>query len=95
MQPSEYAEQFGDIRESIESLIDKLSDPEYYTKYGAGEYSRDIAVALELGQKEVDLYTEIIDEIGADMTGFNEFSKRFDEAYARGEAWTMLTKATK
>ena len=78
-QQNEYKERAEQIREGVDALLEKLNDPNYKKV----NFTRDIASALELGQLEVDLYTDAIDFIGSDLKGFNEYSKKFDEVMKR------------
>jgi hypothetical protein len=81
MQPSDYAGQFGDISEGLADLCEKMQQPDYCEKTPYSDFIRDVSIALELGQKEVDLFSEMIDDIGSDMQYFNDFCKRYDEQH--------------
>ncbi len=85
MQPSEYAEKLKDISAALAELCEKVCQPDYCEKTPHTEFMRDVSIALELGQREVDLLSEAIDDPEAigefNPKYFAEFCKRYDERH--------------
>jgi len=87
MQPSEYAAQFEDISTKLAELREKAAQSDYCEKTPYAEFMRDVSIALELRQREVDLFSEIMDDSDAigefDPKYFMEFCKRYDERHGQ------------
>jgi hypothetical protein len=85
MQPSDYAATNREIDAALDALADKISHPDYCDKTPYTEFQRDIAVGLELTQRRIDIYSELIDEVFVDFddTYFKQFTKRFDERHSQ------------
>jgi hypothetical protein len=83
MQPNNYAALNSEIDAELEALTDKISQPDYCDKTPYADFQRDMAVGLELAQRRIDIYSELIDEVFIDFddTYFKQFSKRFDERH--------------
>ena len=70
-QPSEYAEGFEEIRESAGLLADEMERKEYTDR---ADFQRDLARVIELWQKRVELFKEIITTEYPDYTSpFEDF----------------------
>jgi len=69
---AEYKAKFEDAGDVLLELIERFDDPDYKMT------ARDISIAIEQGQKITDSYSEIIEEIDADTSGFQQYCKMLD-----------------
>lgn len=63
MTPNEYAAQFEEIHQQLEALYEKITAPDYCDRVPRKDFQRDIAAALELGQRKQDLYAELLTDL--------------------------------
>ena len=75
---------FEEIHDQLTALLEKIEAPNYCEVTPRKDFQRDIAAALELGQKKHDLLAEILEnEAYSDLQYFKEYSKKFDEVTER------------
>ena len=63
MDKKAYADKFSETSDILGQLAAKLENPDYCETTSRAEFIRDISIALEQGQKVVETFTEIIEEI--------------------------------